>query len=73
MNITKEEFLKYERTRIIGKYNMYMQREEAANEAGLPIEKYNYIIDNYKGFYQKYQHECEALQREVFHNMLYSW
>lgn len=53
-NITKEEFLSYERVRTEGKYNMIMDAKLAMQEAELTPEKYSLIIKYYSELAEKY-------------------
>lgn len=39
---------RYEKVRKTGKYNMILEAPYAAEEAGLTIQEYNYVIKNYK-------------------------
>lgn len=47
MKITKEMFLRYEKVRLSGKYNMIMDSETARIEACLSKEEYLEIIKQY--------------------------
>lgn len=55
--VTKEEFLKYEKVRQSGKYNMIMQMSEVLVETGLNYHNYIDIIKNYNKYYNKYINE----------------
>lgn len=55
--ITKEEFLKYEKVRRSGKYNMIMDADAAWKAAGLVCCQYFDIIKNYSTYYNKYINE----------------
>ena len=55
--ITKEEFLKYEKVRQSGKYNMIMDAAAAWTAAGLARCQYFDIIENYSTYYNKYINE----------------
>ena len=50
--ITKEEFMKYYKVQMEGKYNMLDNR--AVKETGLSLVKYMDIIKNYSTYYDKY-------------------
>ena len=52
--MTKEAFLKYEKVRQSGKYNMIMQMSEVLVETGLNYHDYIDIIKNYNKYYNKY-------------------
>lgn len=52
IDITKEEFLKYDSVRKSGKYNMLGIR--AIEAVGLPKEKYFNIITNYDKYAELY-------------------
>ena len=56
-NMTKEAFLKYEKVRQSGKYNMIMQMSEVLVETGLNYHNYIDIIKNYNKYYNKYINE----------------
>ncbi len=43
----KDKFLRYEKVRLSGKYNMLTESEQARKEAQLSREDYLYIIMNY--------------------------
>ena len=47
MDVTKQEFEAYERVRQDGKYNMIAKSKWAAKEAGLSIERYFAVLNNY--------------------------
>lgn len=51
---TKEEFEAYERVRRSGKWNMFTQAREAANDAGLSFERYRLVLLNYEGCMLRY-------------------
>jgi mannitol/fructose-specific phosphotransferase system IIA component (Ntr-type) len=52
--VTKEDFLKYYKVQMSGKYNMIMQMSEVLVEAGINYHTYIEIISNYKKYYDKY-------------------
>jgi len=52
--ITKEKFLAYYKVQMSGKYNMIMEATAAMNDAGLNMEEYFNIINNYSKYYNKY-------------------
>ncbi len=51
---TKEQFLAYRKVQESGKYNMLMDAEAAAAEAGLDMKTYRLVILNYEGLRLKY-------------------
>lgn len=57
MEITKEMFLRYEKVRLSGKYNMIMDSELARNKANLSKEEYIEIIKNYSVYKKMYMEE----------------
>lgn len=52
--ITKEEFNAFNRIRNEGKYNMIMDADQAASEAGLSRKKWFDIIQNYSELWSKF-------------------
>ncbi len=52
--ITKEQFLRYEKVRLSGKYNMITEMLYASKEARLTKEQYLEIIKNYSELKEKY-------------------
>lgn len=54
MKITKEMFLRYEKVRLSGKYNMIMDSEAARTEAYLSKEEYLEIIKQYSVYKKMY-------------------
>ena len=52
--VTKEDFLKYYKVQMSGKYNMITQMSEVLVEAGINYHTYIEIISNYKKYYDKY-------------------
>ncbi len=55
-NITKRKFLRYERVRKSGRFNMTMEASVASATAGLTLEDYLEIAENYTE-YAKTWHE----------------
>lgn len=53
----QEMFENYERVRKSGVYNMIMQANEAATDAGLTMDQYMFVINNYSDLYRKYGKE----------------
>ena len=51
---TKEEFEAYERVRRSGKWNMFTQAREAAEDAELSFERYRLVLLNYEGCMLRY-------------------
>lgn len=47
IQVSSEDFKSYRRVQESGKYNMIMDASYAANEAGLSMDKYLYIIKNF--------------------------
>ena len=54
MEITRKQFLQYERVGQSGKWNMVTDATQALRETGLSLEQYVYIIRNYKELFEKY-------------------
>jgi len=52
--MTKEKFLRYEKVRQRGKYNMIMNMSHVLIEAELNYHDYIDIISNYNKYYKKY-------------------
>ena len=52
--ITKDEFDAFNRVRDSGKYNMVVEADAAAAEAGLSRDKWFDIIKNYSELWDKY-------------------
>lgn len=50
----KELFDKYERVRRSGRFNMIMDAAEAAYYAGLSIDDYCWVLNNYSELKKKY-------------------
>lgn len=50
----KQEFLKYEKARQSGKYNMIMDMNRVIAEYGIGYRNYNYIIKHYSKLAEKY-------------------
>jgi hypothetical protein len=50
--IKKTDFLKYEKIRQSGEFNMFMDARKVAKLIGISKEKYRYIIDNYAILYK---------------------
>lgn len=55
--INKERFLRYEKVRLSGKYNMITDANNARVKAGLTLEEYFEIIKNYSTYRKKYMEE----------------
>ena len=53
-NYLKECFIKYEKVRQSGKYNMITESSKAAKKAGLSIQDYMNVIRNYTTLHNKY-------------------
>jgi hypothetical protein len=56
-DITKEQFEAYNKVRETGKYNMVMDANDAAKEAGLSMDQYWEIIKKYDKLYKKIYHK----------------
>ena len=54
MPVTKEQFMAYRKVQASGKYNMFMEAKQAAQEAGLPYDVYMDILWNYTVLYNTY-------------------
>jgi len=52
--VTKEKFLRYEKVRESGKYNMIMDMSHVLVEANLNYHDYIDIITNYNIYYNKF-------------------
>ena len=52
--LLKQEFLKYEEVRKLGKYNMIMDMNKVIAEYGIGFKDYIYIINNYSKLAKKY-------------------
>ena len=52
--LLKQEFLKYEEVRKLGKYNMIMDMNKVIAEYGIGFKDYIYIINNYSKLAEKY-------------------
>lgn len=52
--ITKEMFDAFERVRSEGKYNMVMNAQDAAEDAGLSMDDYWIVIKNYTELKEKF-------------------
>lgn len=59
--MTKEKFLRYEKLRQSGKYNMIMNMSHVLIEAELNYHDYIDIIKNYNKYYEKYKRDVEKL------------
>jgi len=55
--VTKETFLKYEKVRQSGKYNMIMDMNKVMYETGINYHDYLDIMANYSTYYNKYINE----------------
>lgn len=53
-NYLKDCFIKYEKVRRSGKYNMITESSKAAKKAGLSLQDYMNVIRNYNTLYKKY-------------------
>lgn len=54
MEITRKQFLQYERVRQSGKWNMVTDATQALRETGLTLEQYVCIIRNYRELLEQY-------------------
>ncbi len=54
MNITKELFLKYERIKLSGEYNMVTQSDDVMKMMNIDLKTYIEIIVNYSELFKKY-------------------
>lgn len=50
----KEKFERYEKVRQSGKYNMIMESVRAAASAGLSLDDYFYVLENYSSLSDLY-------------------
>lgn len=57
MTITKEMFLRYEKVRTSGKYNMIVEWELARKKAHLTKDEYFEIIKQYSHYKKKYMED----------------
>lgn len=48
-----KSFIKYDIVRFGGKYNMIVDWSEASTAAGLSVEEYRHVLDNYSEFYNE--------------------
>lgn len=55
--VTKETFLKYEKVRQSGKYNMITNMVRIMFENNIDFDDYQDIIHNYSTYYNKYINE----------------
>lgn len=55
--VTKETFLKYEKVRQSGKYNMITNMVRIMFENNIDFDDYQDIIHNYSTYYDKYINE----------------
>lgn len=61
--MTKEKFLRYEKLRQSGKYNMIMDMSHVLIETELNYHDYIDIIKNYNKYYEKYKKDVEKLYK----------
>ena len=52
--VTKENFLNYEKARLSGEYNMFMDATQVMNDYNIPADAYKDILLHYSDYYRKW-------------------
>lgn len=67
-------FAAYTRVKLVGNYNMYMECDEAAKEAGLTPLQYDHILQNYSYLYEypKFKEIHDSIDKEILNELINS-